>query len=118
MKQTDINLKTYAVYVLLMVFVFFSSMAFGQMKAVHFNAEWNEANKVEWFEKLSDVKKEHMDIGSGKCKDEYKIAIVPTILILKDGEEVARFQADLSFKMLATRKEIQEKIDEILMSDF
>ena len=101
-----------------MVCVFFSSIAFGQVKAIHFNAEWNDANKVEWFAKLSDVKKENMDIAKGDCAKKYKIAIVPTILILKDGEEVARFQADLSFKMLATRKEIQAEIDEILMSDF
>ena len=43
---------------------------------------------------------------------------MPTIIIFDDGEEVARFQADLSFKMLATRKEIQEFIDELLMSKF
>mgnify|MGYP003140287428 CR=1 FL=1 len=103
---------------ILIAAVFYSATAFSQMKAIHFNAEWNKDNSVEWFEKLSDVKKEHMDISSGDCKDKYKIAIVPTILIFKDGEEVARFQADLSFKMLATRKEIQEEIDEQLMSDF
>ena len=91
---------------------------YSQMKAIHFNADWNETNDVEWFEKLSDVKKETMDIGEGDCQKKYKIAVVPTILIFKDGEEVARFQADLSFKMLATRKEIQETIDELLMSDF
>ena len=33
-------------------------------------------------------------------------------------KEVARFQADLSFKMLATREEVQEEIDNQLMSDF
>jgi hypothetical protein len=43
---------------------------------------------------------------------------VPTIIIFKDGEEATRFQADLSFKMLATREEVQEAIDELLMSDF
>jgi thioredoxin-like negative regulator of GroEL len=48
----------------------------------------------------------------------YKIAVVPTIIIFKDGEEVARFQADLSFKMQATKEEVQEEIDNILMSDF
>ncbi|MAN61797.1 MAG: hypothetical protein CMI60_07600 [Parvibaculum sp.] len=89
-----------------------------QVKVIHFNAEWNDANKVKWFAKLSDAKKEHMDIGKGDCQAKYKIAIVPTILVLKDGEEVARFQADLSFKMLATRKEIQAEIDNQLMSDF
>ena len=105
-------------YALIMILVFTAATAFGQVKVVHFNASWNEANDVEWFDKISDIKKERMDIGEGDCKDKYKIAIVPTILLLKDGEEVKRYQADLSFKMLATRKEIQNAIDELLMSDF
>ena len=44
--------------------------------------------------------------------------VVPTILIFQDGEEVERYQADISFKMAATREEVQEMIDEQLMSDF
>jgi len=48
----------------------------------------------------------------------HKIAAIPTIIIFKDGEEVARFQADLSFKMMAKKEEVQEEIDNILMSDF
>ena len=48
----------------------------------------------------------------------HKIAVVPTIIIFKDGEEVARVQADLSFKMVATREEVQEEINNQLMSDF
>ena len=48
----------------------------------------------------------------------YNIAIVPTILIIKDGEEVKRYQADLSFTMVATRKEIQNYINDLLMEDF
>ena len=46
------------------------------------------------------------------------IAVIPTIIIFKDDEEVARFQADLSFKMVATKEEVQEEIDNQLMSDF
>jgi hypothetical protein len=38
--------------------------------------------------------------------------------LFKDGEEVKRFQADISFTMKATKEEIQEIIDETLMSDF
>ena len=60
-----------------------------------------------------------IDIGKEpKEAKKYKIAVLPTIIIFKDGEEVARFQADLSFKMVATREEIQEEIDNQLMSDF
>ena len=91
---------------------------FGQISAIHFNADWNNANNVEWFEKLSDVNKEQMDVGKGDCQKKYGIAIVPTIVLFNDGEEVKRFQADLSFKMLATREEIQEYIDELIMSQF
>ena len=118
MSEDGATWRIFGMYMLLVLFILISGGAFGQMKAIHFNAEWNESNEVDWFEKLSDVKKEHMDIGSGDCKKKYKIAIVPTIVIFKDGEEVARFQADLSFKMLATREEVQEEIDNQLMSDF
>ena len=48
----------------------------------------------------------------------YKIVVVPTILILDDGEEVARFQANIMMEMETTRKEVQESIDEIIMSKF
>ena len=44
--------------------------------------------------------------------------VVPTIIILDDGEEVKRFQADISFKFSATREEVQEEINNQLMSDF
>tara|TARA_R100000234_G_C4853356_1_gene116118 strand:- start:119 stop:466 length:348 start_codon:yes stop_codon:yes gene_type:complete len=110
--------KIFATYLLILFLLFAYTNASGQMKAIYFNADWNEANNVEWFSKLTDVKKEVMDIGKGDCQKKYNIAIVPTIVIFKDGEEVKRFQADISFKMVATRKEIQEVIDELLMSDF
>jgi len=35
-----------------------------------------------------------------------------------DGEEVKRYQADISFKMSATKSEIQEAIDEAVMGGF
>jgi hypothetical protein len=106
-------------YLLIIFFLIISSIsANGQIKAIYFNAEWNAANNVDWFSDLNDTKKQTMDIGEGDCQEKYQIAIVPTIVIFKDGEEVKRFQADLSFKMVATRKEVQNTIDELLMSDF
>ena len=104
--------------ILILFLALFTKNSFGQMKAICFNAEWNKANDIEWFSKLTDIDKEVMDIGEGDCQKKYQIAIVPTIVIFKDGEEVKRFQADLSFKLLATREEIQETVDEIIMSDF
>ena len=97
----------------------FSGTTFAQIEAIHFNAGWNEANNVPWFMDLECKTKGLTDIAKNPdIAKEYKIAVVPTIIIFKDGEEVARFQADLSFKMAATREEVQEEIDNQLMSDF
>ena len=100
------------------VALFISTTCFCQITAVHFNADWNSANNVEWFNKLSDVDKSDKDISKGDTQAKYKIAVVPTIIIFDDGEEVKRFQADLSFKMVATRKEVQEYIEELIISKF
>ena len=112
--------KVFAVYLLIILFILLSNISFGQMKIMHFNAGWNSANNVGWFSKLTECKtKSHVDIATNtEAQSKYKIAVVPTIIIFKDGEEVARFQADLSFKMVATREEVQEEIDNQLMSDF
>ena len=104
----------------ILLLLFLPLLGFSQIEVVHFNAEWNSANGVPWVMDLEDCRTIGLtDIA--KNPDEatkHKIAVVPTIIIFKDGEEVARFQADLSFKMVATREEIQEEIDNQLMSDF
>ena len=101
-----------------MLMLFYGNIS-AQITVTHFNADWNNANNVEWFKKLNDCDLTNIDIvEQPKLQDKHKIVIVPTIVIFKDGEEIKRYQADLSFKMLATRKEIQENIDELIMSDF
>ena len=104
-------------YILLLMLL--CSNTFAQITVTHFNAEWNAANKVEWFEKLDDCELAKVCIvAEPKLQDKHKIIIVPTIIVFKDGEEIKRYQADLSFKLLATRKEIQNFINEQIMSDF
>ena len=120
MENPDITWQTRVTYMLIIVFMLLASIGFGQIKVVQFNAGWNKANDVSWVNSLKDCKViSYTDIAKEtKAQTKYKIAVVPTIIIFKDGEEVARFQADLSFKMLATREEVQEEIDNQLMSDF
>ena len=96
-----------------------SSIANGQIVVTHFNAGWNDANKVEFVDDLSDCKIKHVDIAQdAKLQEKHEIVIVPTIVVFSDGEEVKRWQADITFSMKATREEIQEFIDELIMSDF
>ncbi len=102
-----------------LIVLLFTINSFSQITTIHFNAGWNEPNKAEWVGELTDCDIVYVDImESPKLQQKHKVVVVPTIIILKDGEELKRWQADLSFKMLATRKEIQNEIDEIIMSDF
>ncbi len=120
MSKIDVSWKIFGIYLLVLILVCLSGKASGQISVAQFNASWNSANEVPWVQDLKDCQTvSYVDISTQvKEQAKHKIAVIPTIIIFKDGEEVARFQADLSFKMLATREEVQEEIDNILMSDF
>ena len=53
-----------------------------------------------------------------KASAKYKVVVVPTILIFSGDEEVGRFQANIMMQMEAKQKDIQGKIDEIIMEGF
>ncbi len=91
----------------------------GEICVIQFNASFNIANSVDWCKELTDCSSSDVDIMKNPdLQKKYKIVVVPTILILDDGEEVARFQANIMMTMEATREEVQEAIDEIIMSKF
>ena len=107
-------------YILIVLLALFANSVFAQIEVSQFNAAWIKTNEVAWVGDLSDCETiSYVDIGTqANMAKAHKIAVVPTVIIFKDGDEVARFQADLSFKMVATREEVQEEIDNHLMSDF
>ena len=116
--------KLMAGYLQIILLMLMSSSASGQtytcdedICVVEFNASFNEQNKTTWLSKLTDCGIKRISIDKGDWQKEYGIVVVPTIIVF-NGKEVKRFQADLSFKMLATREDIQEVVDEIIMSDF
>ena len=98
----------------------FDSKIAKDISVVEFWADWNKANGVEWINSLDEIRTiAYIDVATDKeAQTKYKIAVIPTIIIFKEGEEAIRFQADLSFKMVATKEEVQEEIDNQLMSDF
>ena len=107
--------KIFGIYLLRILLILISNISFGQIVATHFNASWNEPNKAEWIGDLEGCEITYVDISdSPKIQKKHKVTVVPTIIIFKDGEEMKRWEADLSFKMLATRKELQEYINELL----
>ena len=86
---------------------------------VEFNAAFNKQNSVDWIEKLNDCTTDRVDIAtSPNLQAEHKIVVVPTIIVFNEGEEVKRFQANIMMQIDANRAEVQEAVDEIIMSDF
>ena len=85
---------------------------------VQFNAGWNSANDVEWVDNLKDCEIQYIDIATNtEAQSEYEIVVVPTIVVF-NGKEIKRFQADISFAMKATEDDVQEVVDEIIMDQF
>ena len=112
-----------AVYLLVILLMLISGMVFGQnickkdVCVVEFNASWNEQNAVEYLDNLTDCGVKRISIDNGSWQSDYDIVVVPTIIVF-NGEEVKRFQADVSFSMKAKLEEVQAVVDEILMSSF
>ena len=85
---------------------------------VQFNAGWNSANDVEWVEKLKNCEVIYIDIAADAASQaEYEIVVVPTIIVF-NGEEIKRFQADISFAMKATKEDVQEVVNEVKMDEY
>jgi hypothetical protein len=86
---------------------------------VEFNASFNAKNSVPWIEKLDDCETARVDIATApELQKKHKIVVVPTIVVFNEGEEQERFQANIMMTMEASKDDVQEAIDEILMSDF
>ena len=81
---------------------------------VEFWAEFNDANKfVEW-DKLKDVVYYRADISlCPVAKKKYKVRMVPTMIIFKEGIKEVIFKAGLDLELPADLNEIQEAINEV-----
>ena len=115
--------RIFSIYVLTILFMIICNTSNGQkickedVCVVEFNAGWNEDNGVDYLDDLTDCGIRRISIDKGDWQKEYGIVVVPTIIVF-NGEEVERFQADLSFAMQAKLEDIQDIVDEILMEDF
>jgi len=125
MKYT--TLKLFGGYLLILFFLIVCGMNNANAQSytcdedicvVEFNASWNEANNIEWLYKLSDVGIKRILIDKGDWQKTYSIVVTPTIIIFVNSKETKRYQANIMMVMEATQKEVQDKIDEIIMEEF
>ena len=110
-------------FLLTLLFII-STIGFSQdfpdgMVVVEFNASFNKSNEVTWLSKLSDCEVQRVDIAAdSRWASEYKIVVVPTLVVFNNNEEAKRFQANIMMSMEAAKKEVQDAIDEIIMEAF
>jgi len=116
MNRPTATWRIFIAYLLVLAFILFSTKASGQIHIAQFNAKWNSCNAVGWVSELDgcDVVI-YVDITlSPEIPKKHKIQSIPTIIIFKKGIEVSRFTADISFKLVATREEVQKEINKQL----
>ena len=88
---------------------------------VEYWAAWNELNKITILDsvEVQDANIYRVNIDSNpEITVKQTIVVVPTIIIYDDGIEYKRLQADLTFMLKVTKKDLQMVVDEILMSKF
>lgn len=80
---------------------------------VEFYAKFNDANKFDQWQKLTDAVYYRADIAQcPEAKKKYRVRMAPTIIIFKDGIKETVFKAGLDLELPADLKEIQEAINE------
>ena len=86
---------------------------------VEFWAEWNSANECVWLKDIEDADTYRIDLDSDAAKDN-DITVLPTIIVFNDGEEVERYEGDISFSLCPekTPKKVQKEINELMLNKF
>ena len=100
-------------------FLFFCyGVAFSQVSVVQYNSSWNSDNSFD-ITVLKDCKLDSIIIcNNPEIKKEYKIISVPTVIIFDNGVEKERFAANIMFQLEAEKKDVQSKVDEIILNNF
>jgi hypothetical protein len=124
METDTMNWRTTLVYAALMLTMLIGGITASAQNlcgsdicVVQFNASWNAGNNVDYLENLTDCEIMNVNIDEGSYQNDYKIVVVPTIIVFT-GKEVERFQANIMMEMEATKKDVQGVIDGIIYSDF
>ena len=87
MKKLDCVWDIFLGYIILIFFILLAGGLSAQSPCkedicvVEFNAGWNEANGVEYLNKLTDCGIKKISIDKGDWQKEYGIIVVPTIIV-------------------------------------
>ena len=103
--------------IILILFILFGFFVNAQDKVtvIHFNYKWNDRNNYN-LRGLQNAKVQYAWLEDQPENIVETIRTVPVIVILgKDGRVKMQYAADLSFKIQATREDIQKSVNKILL---
>ena len=103
--------------IILILFMLFGLFVNAQDKVtvIHFNYKWNDRNNYN-LRGLQNAKFQYAWLEDQPENIVETIRTVPVIVILgKDGKVKMQYAADLSFKIQATREDIQKSVNRILL---
>ena len=86
---------------------------------VEFWAEWNASNECKWLVDIEDAEVYRIDLDTDAAV-ENKITVLPTVIVFSDGEEIERFEGDISFSLCPekTPRKVQKEINELMVNKF
>lgn len=86
---------------------------------IEFYAEFNDKNK--WIQ-LGELKQcgvyRSCIVKNEDLADKFDIRVLPTIIIFNNRNEVVRWEGNLMFQIKLNKKEVQTKIDSIIIEKF
>ena len=86
---------------------------------VEFYADWNKHNSCKYLNELKECKTLIIDIEKNKdIKEKYNVEVLPTLIVFNNSQEICRFKGNLLFQLNVKKKEVQAKIDSIVISKF
>ena len=89
------------------------------ISVVEFWAPFNEANQVAFMDDLNDCRPFRLCIATNpKASSQYSVLSVPTVIVFDNGAEVLRYTPNILMQLVATQREVQSDIDEIILKKF
>jgi|TARA_R100000084_G_C4652089_1_gene150413 thiol-disulfide isomerase/thioredoxin len=86
---------------------------------VEFWADWNSKNECVWLEDIADAEVYRVDLNTDAAKKN-KVTVLPTVVIFDEGEEIERFEGDITFSLCPekTPAKVQKEIDKLVANKF
>ena len=86
---------------------------------VEFWADWNKGNECSWIKDIKDASSFRIDLVSETAK-KYDIKVLPTLIVFNNGEEIERFEGNISFQLCPKRtpKKVKKIVSNLMIDKF